>query len=77
LIEQQRLVRLGEKVTYHANVLDKVRKAATEQAKANGSITAAELRDALGVTRKYSVAILEYLDDMLVTKRLGDKHVLR
>ena len=35
----------------------------------------AELRDALGVSRKYARAILEYLDATGTTRREGDVHV--
>lgn len=38
----------------------------------NDTITLAELRDALGTSRKYALAILEYLDRNRVTKKEGD-----
>jgi len=42
-----------------------------------GSVTLAEVRDMFDSSRKYAQAILEYLDEKGVTKRLGDKRVLR
>ncbi len=39
--------------------------------------TAAELRDTLGVSRKYAIPLLEYFDTQGVTKRDGDVRVLR
>ena len=42
-----------------------------------GEITVAELRDALGTSRKYAQALLEHLDATRVTVRHGDRHVLR
>ena len=39
--------------------------------------TAAELRDALGVSRKYAIPLLEYFDAQGFTKRVGDLRVLR
>jgi selenocysteine-specific elongation factor len=39
--------------------------------------TAAELRDVLGVSRKYAIPLLEYFDAQGVTKRDGDRRVLR
>ena len=38
---------------------------------------AAELRDALGVSRKYAIPLLEYFDAQGFTKRVGDLRVLR
>jgi len=42
-----------------------------------GGATAAELRDALGVSRKYAIPLLEYFDAHGVTRREGDLRVLR
>ena len=43
----------------------------------NGSITClGETKELLGVARKYLVAILEYLDNEEITKRVEDKRVL-
>jgi len=42
-----------------------------------GGATAAELRDALGVSRKYAIPLLEYFDARGVTRREGDLRVLR
>ena len=38
----------------------------------NGRINAAETRDLLDTSRKYAIAVLEHLDDIKVTKRIGD-----
>ncbi len=43
----------------------------------SGSISLAEVRDALGTSRKYAQALLEHLDSTHVTVRHGDRHVLR
>ena len=39
--------------------------------------SASQLRDALGVSRKYAIPLLEYLDAHGITKRVGDVRVLR
>ena len=36
------------------------------------SVTVREVRDALGTSRKYALALLEYLDSRAVTRRVGD-----
>jgi selenocysteine-specific elongation factor len=41
-----------------------------------GSITLAQVRDLFGTSRKYAQALLEHLDEMDVTKRVGDVRVL-
>ena len=41
-----------------------------------GSLTVAQLRDELGLSRKYALAALEYLDQIGFTRREGDARVL-
>ncbi len=41
-----------------------------------GQVTVAEVRDALPTTRKYALALLEYLDGQRLTRRMGDVRVL-
>jgi selenocysteine-specific elongation factor len=43
----------------------------------NGDITVAALRDAIGVNRKQSLVMLDFLDAQGLTKRDGDRRVLR
>jgi selenocysteine-specific elongation factor len=40
------------------------------------SCSVAELRDLLGTSRKYALALLEHLDGLQVTRRVGDTRVL-
>ncbi|MCX6344401.1 MAG: selenocysteine-specific translation elongation factor [Armatimonadetes bacterium] len=77
LIEQGKLIRLGEKVTYHTKHLKATKQIVADLITKHNGISAAELRDSLGVTRKYAVAILEYFDDQQFTKRVGEKRVLK
>jgi selenocysteine-specific elongation factor len=37
----------------------------------------AQVRDLLDTSRKYAIALLEHLDDIGVTRRVGDERVLR
>ena len=41
-----------------------------------GPTTAADLKDAMGVSRKHAIPLLEYLDDAGVTRRAGDAREL-
>jgi len=76
LIRDGRLVRLAPKVTYHRETLDAARVAALGLLERRGSVTIAELRDRLTLSRKYAQAILEYFDKTGLTKRVEDRHVL-
>ncbi|MDZ4993999.1 selenocysteine-specific translation elongation factor [Clostridium perfringens] len=76
LIEEGTLVKLPEDVVMHKEVIDSVKNKIIEWLNKNGSITLGESKEILGVSRKYLVAILEYLDQEKVTKRVEDKRVL-
>lgn len=76
LYQEQKLIRLSDKVTFHHSVWEKVEKFVLEYLKAKGKITIAELRDQLKISRKYACAILEFMDRRRLTKRQGDEHVL-
>lgn len=41
----------------------------------NGSVDAKALRDRFGSSRKYAIGLLEYLDSIGITKRVGDERV--
>ena len=71
------LVRLRGEVLYPASRLDAIVAQVRRLLDDRGEITLARLRDELAITRKYSQAILEYVDGLGITIRIGDRHVLR
>lgn len=50
---------------------------ATAQGQPNGQFTAAQYRDATGVGRSLAIEILEFLDTLGITQRLGDARKMR
>ena len=50
---------------------------ATAQAQANGIFTAAQYRDWTGVGRGLAIEILEFMDTLGVTQRIGDTRKMR
>ncbi len=77
LFEQGKLIRLNRKVIYHRDPFQEAKQVVVAQLQKSKSITIAELRDKLKMSRKYSHALLEYFDRTGLTKRLEDRHVLR
>lgn len=74
-LEKQGLVRrIGADFYFDVSAL-----AAFEQAVrarlVDGPATAAELKDAMGTSRKYAIPLLEYFDSQAVTRREGDTRV--
>jgi selenocysteine-specific elongation factor len=77
LVEGGQLVRLSADVLLLAEtyreMLEWVRRTITER----GNVNVAVVRDAFNTSRKYALALLEYLDDQHITRRVGDDRVLR
>ncbi len=77
LVEQGRAVRAGRELAFTAEAFEQARAATVELAGAAGTVTLAQLRDRLGISRKYAQALLEALDAHGITRRIGDERVLR
>jgi len=75
LAREGRIVRLAPKVVYHRDTVEAAKAAVLGLVERHGSVTIAELRDRLNLSRKYAQAILEYFDKTGLTKRVGDRHV--
>ena len=77
LIDQRKVVRCTEDVVFAASAYDDMARQVTERIKQQGKITVAEMRDMFSTSRKYALALAEYLDQQHVTRRVGDERVLR
>ncbi len=77
LIDQGELVRLDERIIWHRESFDKAKDLLVEFLQSHGSATVGDLKDALGVSRKYAVPFLEYMDAKGITRRDDDRRVLR
>lgn len=71
-----RAVTLGEGIVLPKESLDRARQQVVQALADGKSLAAGQLREVLGVTRKYAVPILERLDREGVTRRVGDERVL-
>lgn len=79
LLREGRLVKLTDKLVYHRQVLEEVKEKVLEFFKKKSELTVGDFRNLLGegISRKYLIPLLEYLDKEKITLRLGDKRVLR
>ena len=75
LIEQDIIVPIEDNI-FHIKAINKAQTIIIDKLKTQEKITAAEARDALGTSRKYAIAILEYFDEKKITKRVGDTRIL-
>jgi len=70
------IVRLDADLVLHADVLKEAIQKVEEHFSANEQMGLAEFRDMTGSSRKYSMAILEYIDKLGITKRVENYRVL-
>ncbi|MFC1998217.1 selenocysteine-specific translation elongation factor [Chloroflexota bacterium] len=77
LFEQGRAVKISSNVIFSPQAYQQMVQKITEYMKSKGKITVAEVRDVLGTSRKYALALMEHLDEQKITRRVGDERVLR
>lgn len=77
LVNTGKLARVEEKILLHADYYNKALTLAKEHVDQNGQITLAEMRDLMGASRKFAVAVLEYWDKRGITKKVGDARTFK
>lgn len=77
LDEQGRVVRVSETVVYSAEAYEQMVGIISNYIRENGEISVANVRDVLGTSRKYALALMDYMDHKRITRRVGDARVLR
>jgi selenocysteine-specific elongation factor len=71
------LIKLNEDVILLTETYEEMRARVIEHLKEEGPITVAQVRDMFGTSRKYALALLGYLDERRITRRVGDERILR
>ncbi len=66
------LIKLSDELYYSVEAIDRAKQLCDAALTTLGQATMSQLRDAWGVSRKYSIPLCEYLDQIGVTIRVGD-----
>lgn len=77
LVREQALVKISEDLYFHAPVLAGLQERLVEFIRREGEIDAPRFKNLTGLTRKFSIPLLEYFDRIKLTIRVGDKRLLR
>ncbi len=77
LIRDGKLVKVSETLYYHREIIDRLQSEVVAFIEREGDIDAPRFKDMTGLTRKFSIPILEYFDRIKLTCRIDDKRVLR
>jgi len=72
LLRDKLLVKISQELVFHRTALDALRRQLTEYKQKSPRIDVAKFKELTGVSRKYAIPLLEYLDRERVTKRVGD-----
>jgi selenocysteine-specific elongation factor len=76
LLREKTLVKLTDDLVFHKDALDALRAQVGAMKSASPKIDVAKFKDATGISRKYAIPLLEWLDRERVTRRVGDERVI-
>jgi selenocysteine-specific elongation factor len=77
LLRDERLIKISETLYFDATVMSRLKDDLVAFIEREGEIDAPGFKNLTGLTRKFSIPILEYFDRIKLTIRVGDKRLLR
>ena len=72
LLRDKRLVKISDELVFHQSALQELRRLVALQKTKAPKMDVAKFKELTGVSRKYAIPLLEYLDRERVTRRVGD-----
>ncbi len=76
LVKEKALVKVSDELMFHHTAIEQLRRRLAEYKSRNDRLNVGSFKDLAGVTRKYAIPLLEYLDRERVTRRVGDERVI-
>jgi selenocysteine-specific elongation factor len=77
LLREKNLVRVSPELVFHRQALAQLKEQLSVYKKAKGDrISVPAFKELTGITRKYAIPLLEYLDRERVTRRVGEERVI-
>jgi selenocysteine-specific elongation factor len=76
LLRDRVLVKLSDDLVFHRDALGALLRQIVAQKAKTPKLNVASFKDLFGITRKYAIPLLEYLDRERVTRRVGDERVI-
>lgn len=77
LVKKGDLIRINESLFFHAPAVTQLQEEVVAYIRREGEIDAQRFKDLTGLTRKFSIPLLEHFDKIKLTIRIDDKRVLR
>ena len=76
LLRDRVLVKLADDLVFHRDTLDGLRRQVIANKAKTPKLSVPQFKDLFGISRKYAIPLLEYLDRERVTRRVGDERVI-
>ncbi len=77
LLREHALVKVSEDLIFHRSAVARLRELLADYKKKNGErLPIPAFKEMAGITRKYAIPLLEYLDRERVTRRVGDERII-
>jgi len=72
LLRDRVLIKISDELVFHRTALEELRRQIASRKATSPTIDVGAFKEMTGVSRKYAIPLLEYLDRERVTKRVGD-----
>jgi len=76
LLREDVLLKISEDLIFHRSALGKLREFLVRRKAQSNRLSVATFKDLTGLSRKYAIPLLEYLDRERVTRREGDERII-
>jgi selenocysteine-specific elongation factor len=76
LLRDKVLIKISDDLVFHRDALVDLRKRMAMEKAKSPRIDVARFKELTGVSRKYAIPLLEYLDREHVTRRVGDERII-
>jgi selenocysteine-specific elongation factor len=77
MVQEGIVVKVKEDLYFHKTAIDALKSKLVGFLRENGEVSIPQLKDMIGVSRKYMIPLVEFFDDTKVTIRVGDIRKLR
>jgi selenocysteine-specific elongation factor len=77
LVQSGKLVRVKDSLFFHARALESIQGKLVALLRERKEIGPSDIKDLLGISRKYAIPLLEFFDQRRVTARVGERRILR
>ncbi len=76
LAREKKLVKISENLWFHVESINRLRQVLAEYRKQSDRIDVGQFKSLTGVSRKFAIPLLEYLDRERITRRMGDLRLI-